>query len=74
MIIGSTARNVTIVCNLLAFSRKDLMVASGYRIDAMKTKTSILSTDGILYNFLACPSRAYVVLVQNVNDLVSSMS
>ena len=47
MIIGPTARNVTIVCNLLAFPRKDQMVASGYCINAMKQ--SILSTDGILF-------------------------
>ena len=48
------------------------MVASGYWIDA--TKRSIWSTDGILYNVLAFPSRTYVVLVQYVNDFVTSMT
>ena len=30
IIISESTRNVTIVCNLLAFSQKDIMVASGY--------------------------------------------
>ena len=64
MIIGPTARNVTIVCNLLPSPGRSLW--------------SRLATEwthyGILYNFLARPSRTDVVLVQYVNDLVTSMS